>query len=97
MSKIFVSLFAGLLITEIALAQYCESNAKSNRIYNINRNLYLDQGNNIWIYNMDTNRISDRSYKLEDIYGESESNALNFCFNLFILKISISKIYEFNF
>jgi hypothetical protein len=75
MSKIFVSLFASQLITEIALAQYCESNVKSNRIYNIDRNLYLDQGNKIWIYNMDTNRMSDRSYKLEDIYGESQSKS----------------------
>jgi hypothetical protein len=75
MSKIFVSLFASQLITEIALAQYCKSNVKSNHIYNIDRNLYLDQGNKIWIYNMDTNRMSDRSYKLEDIYGESQSKS----------------------
>ncbi len=67
-----------LLIIKISAESYCDSK-ESQRIYNINRNIYIDTGNNsFWIYNMDTNQMSESRYKLEDIYGESMTS-----FNLF--------------
>jgi hypothetical protein len=65
-----------LLIIKISAESYCDFK-ESQRIYNINRNIYIDTGNNS-IYNMDTNQMSESRYKLEDIYGESMTS-----FNLF--------------
>jgi hypothetical protein len=65
-----------LLIIKISAESYCDSK-ESQRIYNINRNIYIDTGNNS-IYNMDTNQMSESRYKLENIYGESMTS-----FNLF--------------
>ncbi len=50
---------SSLLIIKISTESYCDSK-ESQRIYNINRNIYIDTGNNsIWIYNMDTNQMSE--------------------------------------
>ncbi len=67
-----------LLIIRISAESYCDSK-ESQRIYNINRNIYIDTRNNsIWIYNMDINQMSESQYKLKHIYGESITS-----FNLF--------------
>jgi len=71
MFKTYFLVFVSVLFLRTSKARYCDPQRHSHRIYNINRNLYIDQGNKVLLnYNLDTKQFN--YYKMEDIYGTSK-------------------------
>jgi hypothetical protein len=72
--KSLISLICFLSLINIAKSHpFCESKDNVNRIYNIGPNLAIDQSNKIWIYDNNTNGLTNVWLSLNQIYGSGMS------------------------